>query len=190
MTNSEKQNVVEALATKAAMHRSRRTNVTKALARDGTQRELEMWMNQGSVDFGEDPEIAAAMVAGSALAISPARDSDDAMKQSVSHGEGWKRSPFHRAARRSRPTAPRSTHPPRMRRASRTRRGRLGCSSAHRHGRNRSGDSPPSPRLGGPAANARQSRAAAVAAHRPTRSPLPWPPLRVESPPRNGPVGA
>jgi leucyl-tRNA---protein transferase len=41
----------------------------RAEARDGTRRELEMWMNQGSVDFGEDPEIAAAMVAGCALAI-------------------------------------------------------------------------------------------------------------------------
>ena len=41
----------------------------RAEGRDGTRRELEMWMNQGSVDFGEDPEIAAAMVAGCAEAL-------------------------------------------------------------------------------------------------------------------------
>lgn len=45
--------------------------VVRAEQRDGTSREMEMWVTQGSIDLGEDPAGVAEVIAGSGLPSVP-----------------------------------------------------------------------------------------------------------------------
>ncbi len=45
--------------------------MVRAEQRDGTSREMEMWVTQGSVDLGEDPRGVAEIISGSGLPAEP-----------------------------------------------------------------------------------------------------------------------